>query len=79
MTKVEDTMDHAWSSSTSAYAEISCIQATGYIFLGILFKLGTWIDMADISPPYCFGTPRVKIMTQRVKNVKNSDSCLCSS
>ena len=26
--------------------------------------------MADISPPYCFNTPRFRIMAQRVKDVK---------
>ena len=56
-----------------------CVRAIGHISKGISFKLGRWVAMAEISPPYCFGTPRVKIMTQGVKNVKNFDSCLCSS
>ena len=56
-----------------------CVRATGYISQRISFKLGRWVAMVEISPHSCFDTPRVKIMTQTVKNVKNSDSCLCSS
>ena len=41
-----------------------CVQAIGHIFEGIYFKLGRWVAMAEISPPYRFDTPTVKIMTQ---------------
>ena len=36
-------MDHARSLS----AEISCVQATGYIFLVISFKPGKWLNDLD--------------------------------
>ena len=73
-------MDHAWSSSGSA--EISCVQPKSHISFGFLlisFKLGKWLAMAEIWPPYSFGSPGVKIILRGVKNIKNFDYCLCSS
>ena len=52
--KVRDTMDQTQLS-------------TGYIFLMISFKLDRWVDMAEISSPYGFGSHRVKIMIQSRK------------
>ena len=42
-----------------------CVQATGHISYVIFFKPGRWVAMAEILPPYCFDTPRVKIMTHQ--------------
>ena len=68
-------MDHAWSSSVSA--EISCVQPTSHISFWISFELCKWLAMAEIWPPYSFGSPGVKIMLWGVKNIKYYP--LCSS
>ena len=72
------TTDHAWSSSASVYAsaEISCVQPTSHISFGICFKLGKWLAMPEIWPPYSFGSPGVKIILWGVKNIKHFDYCL---
>ena len=48
----------------------SC-QPTSHISFGISFKLCKWPAMAEIWPPYCFGSPVVKIKLCGVKSVKN--------
>ena len=73
--KIKDTMDHALSVSTSA--EISCVQSTIHISFGIFLKVCKWLAMANIWPPYYFGSPGVKIMLMEVKNVNNFDYFLC--
>ena len=57
----------------------SCVQPTSHISFGISFKLCMWLTMAEIWPPYYFGSPGITIMLWGVKNVKNFDYCLCSS
>ena len=57
----------------------SCVQPTSHISFWISFKFCKWLAMAEIWPPYCFGSPGVKIMFWGAKNIKNFDYCLCSS
>ena len=59
-------MDHAQSSFL-----VFNLQAT--FFGGMFFKLYKWLAMAEIWPPYYFGSPGVKIMLWGVNNVKNLD------
>ena len=51
----------------------SCLQPTSHISFEISFKLCKWLAMAEIWPPYYFGSPGVKIMFWGVKNVKKFD------
>ena len=62
--KIGAIMDHAQSSSASVYtsAEISYIQCTSHILLGIYFKLCKWLSVAEIWPPHSFGSPGVEII-----------------
>ena len=57
----------------------SCVQPTSHISFGISFKFCKWLAVVEIWPPRYFGSPGVKIMPWRVKNVKHFDYCLCSS
>ena len=67
-------MDYAWSSSVECPRlppqRFSYTQPTSHISFGISFKLCKWLAMAEIWPPYTFGSPGVKIMLWGVKNVK---------
>ena len=59
-----------------------CVQPTSHISFGISFNLCKWLAMAQIWPPYYFGSPGVKIMLWGVKTsniLTNFDYCLCSS
>ena len=49
----------------------SCVQPTSLISFGISFKLCKWLAIAEIWPPYYFGSTGVKIMIWGVKNIKN--------
>ena len=57
----------------------SCVHPTSHISFWISFKLRKWLVMAEIWPPYSFGSPGIKVMLWGVKNIKNIDFCLCSS
>ena len=39
----------------------SCVQPTSHISFWISLKRCKWLAMAEIWPPYCFGSPGVKI------------------
>ena len=71
-----DTMDFNVKKESGDFLVFN-IQAT--FLLGFLLNFCKWLDMAEIWPPYSFGSPGVKIMLWGVKNVKNFDYCLCSS
>ena len=71
-------MDYARSSHLHTQ-RFSCVQPTSHISVWISFKVRKWPAMADIRPPYSFGSPGVKFMLWGVQNVKNFDYWLCSS
>ena len=53
-------MDHAGSSVyASASSEIFCVHFTIHNSSGISLKLCKWLAMAEIWPPYSFGSPSV--------------------
>ena len=67
-------MDHAWPSSLKCPhlrpQRFSCAQPSSHISFEISFKFYKWLAMAEILPPYSFGSPGVKVMLWGVKNVK---------
>ena len=47
---------------------LACVQPTGHIFAGISFRFCRNITMGEVSPPYCFGSLRVKIESEMSQN-----------